>query len=259
MASLESHLTPALLSDLRDFWFEHIGTGDAIYLPSQEHVIQWFRSDEQFDNRCVERYGPVLHAIKDAGVSSGQDILDAAKSQGPLDYLSIILLLDQMPRNCFRGDSAGVAFKQFDPLSQYVAKKALELGIPDSDPQIRWTICRRMWFYIPFMHSEDLELHKIATGGYDRLERDFGLMLDGSDSENAESPERQKAAGVLKANEEWARQMPKVQADAERRHRVIIEQFGRYPHRNKAMGREATKEEEEYLASGGETFSAGTA
>lgn len=40
----------------------------------------------------------------------------------------------------------------------------------------------------------------------------------------------------------------------ERRHRVIIERFGRYPHRNGVLGRVSTGEEVEYLAGGGETF-----
>ena len=256
MASLESTLTPELLSGLRDFWFDHITTEEALHLPSKEQVIQWFRSSEAFDKRCVDCYGPVLEAIKNAGVTSGQAIIDAAKPQGPLDYLSLILLLDQLPRNCYRGDSAVIPFTVFDPLARDVARAAIKQCIPDSDPQIRWAICRRMWFYVPLMHSEDMAAHEEATAGYNRLIKDFDLMLDSSDSENSVDESRLKAAGVLKADAEWAREIVKIQAGAEEKHRVIIEQFGRYPHRNKAMNREPTKEEEDYLANGGETFSA---
>ena len=43
----------------------------------------------------------------------------------------------------------------------------------------------------------------------------------------------------------------------EQRHKDILDRFGRYPHRNKVMERDTTKEEEEYLQSGGETFGTG--
>jgi uncharacterized protein (DUF924 family) len=43
-------------------------------------------------------------------------------------------------------------------------------------------------------------------------------------------------------------------SDYARRHRAVIARFGRFPHRNDALGRQSTPEESAYLASGGERF-----
>ena len=58
MASLESVLTPALLSDIRDFWFSHIDNDDALILPDQEHVMRWFVGGEEMDKLCVQVSSP---------------------------------------------------------------------------------------------------------------------------------------------------------------------------------------------------------
>ncbi len=56
---------------------------------------------------------------------------------------------------------------------------------------------------------------------------------------------------------EGAKALAKSMTDFERKHYDIVKQFGRYPHRNAAMGREMTEEERRYLENGGETFGGG--
>lgn len=163
-----------------------------------------------------------------------------------------------MPRNCYRGDEAAVAFTDFDPLARDVAEAAMERGIPDKDPQIRWFLCRRMWFYLPLMHSEDLAMHERATAAYARLVADTEALAAASGSEKQQGGAdefRGQAVRVVAGQGERAVNMALYQADFERKHLEIIQRFGRYPHRNKALGREPTAEEVEYLANGGETFS----
>ena len=167
-----------------------------------------------------------------------------------------MLLLDQMPRNCHRGDEAAVAFTVFDPLARDVAAEAMARGIADADPQVRWFICRRMWFYLPLMHSEDLAMHERATEGYARLAADMASLVAGEKDDEGDEV-RARAVRVMAGQGERAMAMAEMQAGFEAKHMVIIQQFGRYPHRNKALGRESTAEEIEYLANGGETFGGG--
>lgn len=198
-------------------------------------------------------FAPALEAIRASGATTGGQIIEAAKPQDPLDWLSLVLLLDQLPRNCYRGNEASLAFTAFDPLARDVATEAIKRGIPDTDPQVRWFICRRMWFYLPLMHSEDFDLHLQATEAYERLLRDTELLASGSQGEDGDAV-RAQAVQVMAGHEERAVEMAKTQAQFEKKHLDIIQQFGRYPHRNKALGRAPTAEEEEYLANGGETF-----
>lgn len=170
-----------------------------------------------------------------------------------LDWLGLVILLDQMPRNCYRGAAASVVFNVFDPLARDVADRALALGIPNARPELRWTFSRRFWFYLPLEHSEDMATHERAVVEYKGLVADIEGLLDGT-AEDDGSAERREAARVLGANREGALALAKGQMDFEMKHYNIIKQFGRYPHRNAAMGRETTEEEREYLANGGETF-----
>lgn len=71
--------------------------------------------------------------------------------------------------------------------------------------------------YMPFMHSESKKIHEIAVG----LFTDLGIESN---------------------------------VDFEHKHKAIIDQFGRYPHRNAILGRESTKEELEFLEKPGSSF-----
>jgi|SRR5690554_1783997 len=75
----------------------------------------------------------------------------------------------------------------------------------------------RSFLYLPFMHSESLRIHEVAVELF--------------------------SAPGLEEN-----------LDYELRHKVIIERFGRYPHRNALLGRVSTPEEEEFLRQPGSSF-----
>lgn len=158
-----------------------------------------------------------------------------------------------MPRNCYRGNAARVAFAVFDPLARDVALAAMAAGVPDSAPEIRWQFGYRNWFYLPLMHSEDLATHDRAVEAYGRLEDDVRALASAGAGPAAE-PFEEKARRAVQGDPEGALKLAAVYSDFEARHYRIIKRFGRYPHRNKALGRAATREEEAYLSGGGETF-----
>lgn len=92
-----------------------------------------------------------------------------------------------------------------------VGFKGIEVGLPSAVIQ---------FFVMPLMHSESLEDHD---------------MIAGKIMEAAKTlPEDHMLNGTLKF---------------ELDHRAVLEKFGRYPHRNRALGRETTAEEAEWLAS----------
>lgn len=163
------------------------------------------------------------------------------------------MLLDQIPRNCYRGPDSAIVFQIFDPLALSVARRAIELGIPSS-PGFQYFVCQRMWIYLPLMHSEDLAVHDQAVAEYQGLLDDFRAIMD--DPSSATDETDRKCGQVLAASRETMEKLLAMNYDFEIKHRDIIARFGRYPHRNGPLGREPTAEEKEYLENGGETFAA---
>ncbi|KJZ72189.1 hypothetical protein HIM_08454 [Hirsutella minnesotensis 3608] len=255
-------LSAAQLRDVRDLWFEHLTSSEDFVLPRQKQNERWFVGSEAFDHICVERFAAILEGIRKSNIKTGTDILEVAKPDDPLDWLSLVILLDQIPRNCYRGDAAAVAFTFFDPIAYEVARAAIERGLPEVNPQLRWQLAYRQWFYLPFMHSEDLGEHTLALRAYDKMRKDvYTLAEEIYDAEpleplqGYEQPDyRARAAKVVRANAERYCLIMDRKVLMEKKHMDIIKRFGRYPHRNKAMRRISTAEETEYLENGGETF-----
>jgi len=137
----------------------------------------------------------------------------------PRGRLALILLLDQLPRVIHRGSPA--AFAQ-DGRARQVADR----GLASSADRLLRPI-ERVFFYLPFEHSED-------RGDQRRSVELFSVLTD-------EVPEGWRATfdGYL---------------DYAVRHRVIIDRFGRFPHRNAILGRESTPEEIEFLKEPGSGF-----
>ncbi|KAG9257151.1 uncharacterized protein F5Z01DRAFT_647838 [Emericellopsis atlantica] len=255
MADLKAILTPELLEGIRDFWFSHVGDEDSLICPAQEDIQAWFMGGEDFDNRCIEKFVPVLEAIKAANVSSGKAIVEAGQVKTPLDYLSLLLLLDQLPRNCYRGMSSDIVFRYYDPLARDVAEMALAAGVLE-DPSIRWVICRRMWFCLPLVHSEDLPTHSRAMKMCEDLVTDMEALVNPTTTgqQDADADEAKDRAARVVDGKKAVADLAKMQLSIEEKHMDILRDFGRYPHRNAPLGRVSSKEEEAYLANGGESF-----
>jgi uncharacterized protein (DUF924 family) len=161
-------------------------------------VAKWFNGGPEFDAQCRERF-------LDAHFAAARRELArwAGDAEGAL---ALVLLLDQIPRNAFRGSAHAFAT---DGLAREVARNAIEAGFDQRvDPALR------LFFYMPFEHSEDM-------ADQDRSLQLFVAMND---------------AGYL---------------DYARRHREVISRFGRFPHRNAALGRASTPEELAWLDAGG--------
>ncbi len=122
---------------------------------------RWFDRNEQFDQRCRSGFLEAHHA---AARREHDDWVERDAESA----LALLILLDQIPRNVFRGSAHAFAT---DPLARHYARRALELGHDQSiEPALR------PFFYLPFEHSEDpadqqrsVDLHRAlpAAGGGD--------------------------------------------------------------------------------------------
>ncbi|MGO1461657.1 MAG: DUF924 family protein [Marinobacter sp.] len=128
--------------------------------------------------------------------------------------LAEILLLDQFSRNIFRGGA--LAFEQ-DKLASKLCKEAMRKGHDMTLPPVQ-----RAFLYMPLEHAERPEDQALAVECYEQLVASTSGMLQ----------------GFMKSFLQSARD-----------HKEIIERFGRFPHRNKALGRTSTDAEKEYLGS----------
>ena len=176
------------------FWFEEI-----------EKDLQ-FKKDKDLDEKIKSRFGELLEKAK-------QGELDSWKQSAESTF-ALIILLDQFSRNIYRDDKKSF---EADKLALNIAKEGIEKGF---DKQIDSK--RRAFFYIPFMHSENIEDQKKAIELFEELSKEH----EGANN-----------------NVKYAIM-----------HKDIIEKFNRFPHRNKILGRKSTEEEIDFLKTSGSSF-----
>lgn len=185
---------------VRDFWFEGVTRegepGDA--------SSRWFGGGVAFDQLLAERFGD---AVEDA--LAGR--LDAWAGTAP-GRLSLVLLLDQLTRNLFRGDAKSFAG---DAAALAHTQAAIDTGEDLQLPPIH-----RYFLYMPLMHAEDLAVQERSVASYRALAAERG-------------PE---ASAFYRGGIDWAI-----------RHRDAIAQLGRFPARNEALGRPTSPEEASFL------------
>jgi uncharacterized protein (DUF924 family) len=102
------------------------------------------------------------------------------------------------------------------------------------------------------MHSENLAVHEKAVQEHEETAKDLHDFIRGDAS--ALDEDEKRCFTVLSSQREALDMFLTSTFDFEKKHKVIIERFGRYPHRNAPLGRVPTPEETEYLENGGETF-----
>ncbi len=139
--------------------------------------------------------------------------------QYPRGRLALIVLLDQFSRNIYRGTAQ--AFAQ-DELALSLCLQGIDIG---HDLALR--PIERTFYYLPMEHTENLEIQDKCVQHYEQL--------------------------VTSVPPATAKKL-QSSLDYVISHRHIIARFGRFPHRNKLLGRASTAAEREYLSQGGATF-----
>jgi uncharacterized protein (DUF924 family) len=190
------------------FWF---GDVDALGRSDVAHSRRWFMKDAAFDREIAEHFGQTYADVR-GGLREGW--LD-----DPRGRVAYVIVLDQFPRNMFRGTA-----RMFEGDRQALAAAVEGLARHDD---VGLTTSERSFLYMPYMHSEDIDMQ----------ERSVALFKDLVDS----APGELRAS--LLAGVQYAE-----------KHREIIARFGRFPHRNTVLGRDSTPAELAFIAQPGSRF-----
>ena len=158
---------------------------------------KWFTKDPAFDAEIREKFLGTYEAAVAGGLSEWEATAEGA--------LALVIVLDQFSRNMFRGDARTYAA---DPAARAVANRSLKRGYDQDVPP-----GERGFFFLPFMHSEDLA----------DQDRCVALYREAGD--------------------------PDLKYALE--HHDVVRRFGRFPHRNVILGRATTPEEQAFLDGGG--------
>ncbi len=173
------------------FWFTEAGPD------------KWYVKDEELDHQITERFESIVKKL----AGTYERVSNSLWQGGPKDALATIIVLDQFPRNIYRGSAQSF---QYDPLALHAAEAAIAAHQDTEVPEQF-----RSFFYLPFMHSEDLE-------DQEQCVRLFETRMN--------NEENLKFAVI---------------------HRDIIKKFGRFPHRNELLDRVSTPGETTFLSEGG--------
>jgi uncharacterized protein (DUF924 family) len=193
------------------FWF-----GDAAETPAkaEARTALWFNASPEIDDRIREQFSTAVEAAARGEL--------AAWTRAPRPALALVVVLDQFPRNIWRGtpQAFGCDAQALAAARQAVAARFLS-GLEPIE---------RAFLTLPFQHSESLDAQRESV--------------------------RLWAEIVAAAPAEWRATLESFHSYAQR-HFEVIARFGRFPHRNAMLGRTSTPEERAYLDTGGETFGPG--
>lgn len=159
---------------------------------------KWFSGQRAFDDLIQLKFEALHHNVARGRYDAWTDTPDGC--------LALLIVLDQFPRNLYRGNAHAFAT---DGMALRIARQAVARGF---DQQVDEDL--RAFMYLPFEHAEDMACQDEAVRLFTALGNENYL----------------KFANI---------------------HREVIAQFGRFPHRNPALGRETTAEEQAFLDEGG--------
>lgn len=196
---------------IQEFWFGDDAdyADDAVTAARQAKL--WWSKDESLDALIRQRFA----TYSESALAGNLDDW-ALTSEG---CVSLILLCDQFPRNMYRDTPAAFAS---DAKALALSKAGLAGGL---DKKLR--AIQRVFFYLPFEHSESLADQDYAVALFEQL------------------------AGEASAAHKF---IFDNFLNFARRHREVIRRFQRFPHRNKILGRASTAEELEFLSQPGSSF-----
>jgi uncharacterized protein (DUF924 family) len=121
--------------DILAFWF------------SDNAKDHWWQSSDAFDAQLKEQFGELAERAANGELSSWADDAESC--------LALIILLDQLPRNIYRGSAKAFAA---DGLARYYTMHAIKRGFDHRLP----TIDHKLFLYLPLEHSESLEDQKLC-------------------------------------------------------------------------------------------------
>jgi len=198
------------VNKILNFWFEDTRNNG---IPDKEKQKMWWIKDSKLDKLIKNQFENHLNSAKSVKISEISD--------NPDDMLAYVILLDQFSRNIYRDTPD--SFLQ-DTTALNITLKGIISGADK-----KMMPFQRAFFYMPLMHSEDIEIQKKSVECFSSLENDY--------------EDNDDFAQLVKQNKKYAVL-----------HHDIIKRFGRYPHRNNILDRVSTADEIEFLKGPGSSF-----
>lgn len=183
------------INRINSYWFN-----------TDDHMAKWFRGGPAVDAEIRGQFGDLIEKARASKLT--------AWTEHPQGTLALLILLDQFPRNVFRGTPASFSS---DSMALDIAVNAIAKG-----QHREVTIMQQPFFHLPLMHDERL-ISQVASVA----------LCETLQSRCEGNPE------VAKLGE--------ATLGAAKSHLNMIRRFGRFPGRNEALGRESTSEEIEFL------------
>jgi uncharacterized protein (DUF924 family) len=195
--------------DILSYWLGQLNpeTGQS----TENKFPLWFGKSQETDDHLRETYGSLLEKAKAGELKDWEE--------SPESLVALVILMDQFSRNIFRGTSGMYAA---DEKALSLSKQVVESGQDEQLPT-----AMRVFLYMPFMHSEELEDQEKCIEIFKKLKEQVPESIKDSIENN-----------VIYAI----------------KHRDIVKEYGRFPHRNEILSRANTPEEEVYLAQPGAGF-----
>lgn len=192
------------IDDIIGFWFGELDN----QLAKPQQFALWYQAtpaqDTEIKQKFEHLYQQAFHGYLDKWTQSAKGCL------------ALIILLDQMPRNMYRGTDMAFA-------SDHLALKHCLYGL-EQNLEKQLALVERSFFYHPLEHSEDIAMQKKCVVQFQRLQQVY------------QNEEQQK---FIRHSLFFAKQ-----------HLHIISTFGRFPYRNEILGRESSAAEQEFLKTG---------
>jgi uncharacterized protein (DUF924 family) len=198
----------ALPEEVLEFWFADTNGSPEATLARNEF---WFSANPETDSQVWQYFGDVVNDAAE-GLYKGWE-------ESNYGRLALIIVLDQFPRNIYRGTSE--VFR-YDAQALALAGQGVTLG-----QLAGLSVPEQAFFLMPYQHSEDLAVQRTGV-----------QLMQGMANEAAA---------------EW-QQIADGYKQFALMHHDIIAKYGRFPHRNNLLGRSSTEAEIGYLDGGGETF-----
>ncbi|KAK9832736.1 hypothetical protein WJX81_006061 [Elliptochloris bilobata] len=171
----------------------------------------WFAGGRKVDEEVTQRFGADVAALQAGQYEDWGQAYDG---------LAYVIIADQLSRNVHRGTAASVA------LDERALRRAEAMLASGEAERVR--PAHRTWLVMPYMHSEQLTDQQTCVQLCEAMEAECAALDAGG-----------SAAKMFAANASFAR-----------RHLAVIERFGRFPHRNALLGRQATEAEASALSDG---------
>jgi len=172
---------------------------------------RWFGGGPELDAEIKEKFGTMIQKARDGEYASWENLNDGNDAA-----FAFVILIDQFCRNVYRGTTD---MYSHDPKSLAVALKLIDNG-----SYKKMNANERFFLYLPLEHNESVEMQAKSVALYSELVEDM------KDSDNE----------MYKKTAQQGLSYAKI-------HQEQILKYGRFPKRNKILGRENTAQEEEDL------------